>query len=111
MALPADLTAAGWMTGSDASGGNTTIGVVVTNARLDAIGCHLTAQSAHHGLALRVEQSGARHDTDMNAVRHSSGVSRSRRGRHRTRRSMMVGPASSARSIRPIMLGAPPRAQ
>ena len=30
---------------------NTTIGVVVTNAVLDKVGCHLSAQSAHDGLA------------------------------------------------------------
>lgn len=30
---------------------NTTIGVVITNARLDKIGCLLTAQGAHDGLA------------------------------------------------------------
>ena len=31
--------------------GNTTIGVVATNARLDKVGCLLVAQSAHDGLA------------------------------------------------------------
>jgi L-aminopeptidase/D-esterase-like protein len=30
---------------------NTTIGVVITNADLDKLGCHLAAQSAHDGLA------------------------------------------------------------
>ncbi len=30
---------------------NTTLGVVATNARLDKLGCHLLAQSAHDGLA------------------------------------------------------------
>lgn len=30
---------------------NTTIGVVATNGRLDKVGCHLLAQSAHDGLA------------------------------------------------------------
>jgi L-aminopeptidase/D-esterase-like protein len=30
---------------------NTTIGVVVTNGRIDKVGCHLIAQSAHDGLA------------------------------------------------------------
>lgn len=33
---------------------NTTIGVVATNARLDKVGCHLLAQSAHDGLARSV---------------------------------------------------------
>ncbi len=33
---------------------NTTIGVVVTNARLDKLACHLLAQSAHDGLARAV---------------------------------------------------------
>ncbi len=39
--------------GSDAgdTATNTTIGIVVTNARLDKVGCHLLAQSAHDGLA------------------------------------------------------------
>lgn len=43
--------------GTDSDGGdalattNTTIGVVVTNAIVDKIGCHLLAQSAHDGLA------------------------------------------------------------
>jgi L-aminopeptidase/D-esterase-like protein len=31
--------------------GNTTIGLVATNATLDKVGCHLVAQSAHDGLA------------------------------------------------------------
>lgn len=34
-----------------AAGTNTTIGVVVTNASVDKVGCHLLAQSAHDGLA------------------------------------------------------------
>jgi len=34
--------------------GNTTIGLVATNARLDKVGCHLLAQSAHDGLARAV---------------------------------------------------------
>ena len=33
---------------------NTTIGIVVTNARLDKVACHLLAQSAHDGLARAV---------------------------------------------------------
>ena len=35
-------------------GENTTIGVVVTNARLDKLGCHLVAQSGHDGIARSV---------------------------------------------------------
>ncbi len=38
-------------TGRFALGQNTTIGVIVTNATLDKVGCHLLAQSAHDGLA------------------------------------------------------------
>lgn len=37
--------------GSDGAVTNTTIGVVVTNAVVDKVGCHLLAQSAHDGLA------------------------------------------------------------
>lgn len=44
--------------------GNTTIGVVVTNARLDKTGCHLLARSAHHGLARAVFPSHTRGDGD-----------------------------------------------
>ena len=36
---------------SDGAVTNTTIGVVVTNAVVDKVGCHLLAQSAHDGLA------------------------------------------------------------
>jgi L-aminopeptidase/D-esterase-like protein len=35
----------------DPSGTNTTIGVVVTNAVLDKVGCHHVARAAHDGLA------------------------------------------------------------
>lgn len=34
--------------------GNTTVGLVATNAALDKVGCHLVAQSAHDGLARSV---------------------------------------------------------
>lgn len=37
-----------------AVGGNTTIGVVVTNAALDAVGCHHVARGGHDGLARAV---------------------------------------------------------
>jgi L-aminopeptidase/D-esterase-like protein len=36
---------------------NTTLGVVVTNAALDKVGCHLVAQAAHDGLARAVTPS------------------------------------------------------
>ena len=51
---PALLEAAGWLGASAGPRGglaNTTIGVVVTNARLDKLACHLAAQGAHDGLA------------------------------------------------------------
>lgn len=44
--------------------GNTTIGLVATNARLDKVGCHLVAQSAHHGLARAVAPSHTSADGD-----------------------------------------------
>jgi L-aminopeptidase/D-esterase-like protein len=44
--------------------GNTTIGLVATNARLDKIGCHLLAQSAHDGLARAVFPAHTRYDGD-----------------------------------------------
>lgn len=43
---------------------NTTIGVVATNAALDKVGCHLVAQSAHHGLARAVAPSHTQVDGD-----------------------------------------------
>ena len=51
---PDGLEAADWLgVSADPPGGstNTTIGVVVTNARLDKLGCHLVSQGAHDGLA------------------------------------------------------------
>jgi L-aminopeptidase/D-esterase-like protein len=44
--------------------GNTTIGVIVTNARLDKVGCNLVAQSAHDGLARAVYPAHTRYDGD-----------------------------------------------
>jgi L-aminopeptidase/D-esterase-like protein len=44
--------------------GNTTIGVVATNARLDKVGCHLVAQGAHDGLARGVFPAHTRADGD-----------------------------------------------
>ncbi|MDQ2756288.1 MAG: P1 family peptidase [Actinomycetota bacterium] len=43
---------------------HTTIGVVVTNARLDKVGCHVVAQGAHDGLARAVTPPHTRYDGD-----------------------------------------------
>jgi L-aminopeptidase/D-esterase-like protein len=45
-------------------GDNTTIGVVVTNAVVDKLGCHLVAQGAHDGLARGVAPTHTRVDGD-----------------------------------------------
>jgi L-aminopeptidase/D-esterase-like protein len=45
-------------------GRNTTIGAVVTNARLDKVGCHLVAQGAHDGLARALAPVHTRMDGD-----------------------------------------------
>jgi L-aminopeptidase/D-esterase-like protein len=55
--------------GSSVSGsghpfGNTTIGLVATDARVDKVGCHLLAQAAHDGLARAVVPSHTRVDGD-----------------------------------------------
>jgi L-aminopeptidase/D-esterase-like protein len=64
---PGDV-AEGSVVGSDLGdappGTNTTIGIVVTNARLDKVACHLLAQSAHHGLARAVSPSHTSVDGD-----------------------------------------------
>lgn len=44
--------------------GNTTIGLVATNAALDKVGCFLVAQSAHDGLARAVFPAHTRFDGD-----------------------------------------------
>ena len=44
--------------------GNTTIGVVVTNGRLDAVGCRVVAEGAHDGLARAVMPPHLRSDGD-----------------------------------------------
>lgn len=44
--------------------GNTTIGVIATNARLDKQGCHLVAQSGHDGLARALFPAHTRFDGD-----------------------------------------------
>ncbi|WP_280425970.1 P1 family peptidase [Nocardia carnea] len=43
---------------------HTTIGVVVTNARLDKMGCHIAAQGAHDGLARALTPPHTRFDGD-----------------------------------------------
>lgn len=49
---PDDLAAAGWLDEEPPPPfGNTTIGVVATNAQLTKVECHLVSQSAHDGLA------------------------------------------------------------
>ena len=66
------VNAAGWVDTGDidprpGAGGpvaNTTIGVVATNARLDKVGCHLLAQSAHDGLARALVPAHTRVDGD-----------------------------------------------
>jgi len=49
---------------SDGAFGNTVIGVVVTNAALDKVGCHIVAQGAHDGLARAVVPAHMRSDGD-----------------------------------------------
>jgi L-aminopeptidase/D-esterase-like protein len=46
-------------------GTNTTLVVVVTNARCSKVECHLLARSAHHGLARAIHPSHTRHDGDL----------------------------------------------
>jgi L-aminopeptidase/D-esterase-like protein len=54
--------------------GNTTIGLVATNAALDKVGCHLVAQSAHDGLARAVFPAHTRLDGDAFAAAAVGGV-------------------------------------
>jgi L-aminopeptidase/D-esterase-like protein len=54
--------------GADHPFANTTIGLVVTDASLDKVGCHLVAQSAHDGLARAVVPSHTRVDGDAFVV-------------------------------------------
>ncbi len=51
---------------------NTTLAVVVTDARLDKAGCHLLAQSAHDGFARALRPSHTRFDGDL-AIAVSTG--------------------------------------
>jgi L-aminopeptidase/D-esterase-like protein len=48
-----------------ATGTNTTLAVVVTNARCTKLECHLLARSANHGLARAIHPSHTRHDGDL----------------------------------------------
>ncbi len=60
--------------GGDAPGrGNTTLAVVVTNARCTKAECHLLARSANHGLARAIHPSHTRHDGDL-AVACATGM-------------------------------------
>ncbi|WP_040740974.1 P1 family peptidase, partial [Nocardia tenerifensis] len=43
---------------------HTTIGTVITNARLDKVGCHIVAQGAHDGLARALTPPHGRFDGD-----------------------------------------------
>ena len=54
--------------------GNTTIGVVVTNARLDKLECNLVAQGAHDGLARAVVPAHTRVDGDAVVVAATGGL-------------------------------------
>lgn len=54
--------------------GNTTIGVVATNARLDKIACFLVAQGAHDGLARALEPAHASFDGDAFVVAAAGAV-------------------------------------
>ena len=54
--------------------GNTTIGLVATNANLDKVACHLVAQSAHDGLARAVFPAHTRADGDAFVAASVGGV-------------------------------------
>ena len=56
--------AAPWAEAPIAPLDNTTIGVIATNATLDKTGCHLVAQSGHHGIARAFDPSHTRFDGD-----------------------------------------------
>lgn len=70
---PDALLVAGWLddgggTPAPSPFGNTTIGVVATNAALDKVGCHLVAQSGHDGLARAISPAHTRFDGDALVV-------------------------------------------
>jgi len=50
--------------GFDEARTHTTIGVVVTNASLDKVGCHIVAQGAHDGLSRALTPPHTRFDGD-----------------------------------------------
>jgi L-aminopeptidase/D-esterase-like protein len=67
-ASPAEPSAAGGQHAEPSAAGgqriHTTIGVVVTNARLDKVGCRILAEGAHDGLARAVTPPHTRFDGD-----------------------------------------------
>jgi L-aminopeptidase/D-esterase-like protein len=63
-----------WPDGLSGAFENTTIGVVATNANLDKVGCLLTAQSAHDGLARALEPAHATVDGDAIVAAAVGGV-------------------------------------
>ncbi len=75
-ALAVDIAAA--LAPGDGAGpagfGNTTIGLVATNAALDKVGCHLVAQGAHDGLARAVFPAHTRSDGDAFVAATVGGV-------------------------------------
>ncbi len=74
-ATAADLVAAHVARGVwPAPFGNTTVGLVATNAHLDKVGCHLLAQSAHDGLARAVFPAHMRTDGDAFVAAAVGGV-------------------------------------
>lgn len=73
---PEDLAAAGWLDGAPDPFGNTTIGVVATNATLSKAECHLAAQSAHDGLARSLAPVHTRSDGDAFVVAATGGATR-----------------------------------
>lgn len=82
---PDALVAAGWLDRGDGNGegdpaletafGNTTIGVVATNARLSKVECQLVAQSAHNGLARAILPVHTRADGDAFVAAATGAVS------------------------------------
>jgi L-aminopeptidase/D-esterase-like protein len=74
-AATAGSAAVGGDRGGDMRGfGNTTVGLVATNATLDKVGCHLVAQSAHDGLARAVFPAHTRADGDAFVAAAVGGV-------------------------------------
>ncbi|MBN2623270.1 MAG: P1 family peptidase [Acidimicrobiales bacterium] len=73
-AADAAVAAAGGSAGGLAGFGNTTVGLVATNASLDKTGCHLVAQGAHDGLARAVFPAHTRSDGDAFVAASVGGV-------------------------------------